>query len=655
MNVVDEKYLSLVDKVLSEGVDKDDRTGVGTRSIFGYQTRFPLSYRNFPILTVKHIVFDSLLHELLWFISGSTNINYLKENDVNIWNQWASESGEVGPVYGYQWRSWPSPDGEKVDQLKNVISGLRENPDSRRHLVSAWNPGMIERMALPPCFPEGVLVKTYGGYREIQNIKEGDMVLSEDGTYQEVKNKFKTEYKGSLVEIDVSYTPDFKSTPNHPFLTNEGWKKASEINSGDWLCISQNQKSKQPVFESKKFKYYNRWDDEYFYENEKNGLSEEEAWMLGYFTGDGWVNHNKEKDSSKINRCYFSINDEKNEEIKSRLEKILGNKLLDVQKSGKSTKYETTSSKWGEVFRRIGQGARSKQVLNEIFNAPKNIIEAFLEGYEEADGCRGYGYIMYTTVSKKLAYGIQKLYAKLGKVAMISEQNRPSKGVIEGREVNVSNTYLIKVRENREHELSSFKIEEDKIWLKVNDVSLKSNSDDYVYNLSVENTNTYTVNNINTHNCHFAFQFYSKPLSYEERRDVFLEWHEGTHRERQPMNEDTLDEYDIPERELTCKISLRSNDIFIGAPFNISSYSLLTILVAKLTDHVPGELVYSIGDAHIYQNHYEQCVEIMNNRSYELPSLKVNDEVEDVDYYSSDDIDLVDYNSNEFLKAPVAT
>lgn len=144
------QYLELLDHVLSNGARKADRTGTGTMSVFGYQMRFDLA-DGFPLMTTKKLHLKSILHELLWFISGSTNTAYLKEKGVKIWDEWADAYGDLGPIYGYQWRSWPAADGRKIDQLATVIKSIRENPDSRRHIVSAWNPGEIEKMALPPC------------------------------------------------------------------------------------------------------------------------------------------------------------------------------------------------------------------------------------------------------------------------------------------------------------------------------------------------------------------------------------------------------------------------------------------------------------------------------------------------------------------------
>jgi thymidylate synthase len=144
------QYLDLLDHVMETGVRKNDRTGTGTISVFGYQMRFNLG-EGFPLLTTKKLHLRSILHELLWFISGETNIRYLKENGVSIWDEWADENGNLGPVYGSQWRSWPASDGRKIDQLRMVMDSVRKSPDSRRHVVSAWNPGELDRMALPPC------------------------------------------------------------------------------------------------------------------------------------------------------------------------------------------------------------------------------------------------------------------------------------------------------------------------------------------------------------------------------------------------------------------------------------------------------------------------------------------------------------------------
>jgi thymidylate synthase len=143
-------YLDLLRHVLEHGARKDDRTGTGTLSVFGYQMRFDLSER-FPLLTTKKVHLKSVVHELLWFIQGSTNVRYLQENGVSIWDEWAAPDGELGPVYGYQWRSWPAPDGRHVDQLSQVIEQIRRDPSSRRLIVSAWNVADIPRMALAPC------------------------------------------------------------------------------------------------------------------------------------------------------------------------------------------------------------------------------------------------------------------------------------------------------------------------------------------------------------------------------------------------------------------------------------------------------------------------------------------------------------------------
>lgn len=143
-------YLDLLQNVLETGTYRDDRTGTGTYSIFGAQARFSLD-PTFPLLTTKKLHLRSIIHELLWFIQGSTNIGYLNENKVTIWDEWADEEGNLGRVYGAQWRNWAAPDGERVDQLADVVESLRNNPNSRRHIVCAWNPGEIQHMALPPC------------------------------------------------------------------------------------------------------------------------------------------------------------------------------------------------------------------------------------------------------------------------------------------------------------------------------------------------------------------------------------------------------------------------------------------------------------------------------------------------------------------------
>lgn len=144
------QYLDLMRHVLDQGHDKSDRTGTGTRSVFGWQMRFDLA-NGFPMVTTKKLHLKSIIHELLWFLQGDTNIRYLQENGVRIWDEWADSAGDLGPVYGKQWRRWETPDGRLVDQISLLVNSLKNNPDSRRHIVSAWNPGDVDSMALPPC------------------------------------------------------------------------------------------------------------------------------------------------------------------------------------------------------------------------------------------------------------------------------------------------------------------------------------------------------------------------------------------------------------------------------------------------------------------------------------------------------------------------
>lgn len=144
------QYLDMMQHVLDNGAKKEDRTGTGTLSVFGYQMRFDLS-KGFPMITTKKLHLKSIIHELIWFLNGDTNIKYLNDNGVRIWNEWADENGDLGPVYGHQWRSWPTPEGNTIDQITHLVDQIKNNPDSRRHIISAWNVSEVNKMALPPC------------------------------------------------------------------------------------------------------------------------------------------------------------------------------------------------------------------------------------------------------------------------------------------------------------------------------------------------------------------------------------------------------------------------------------------------------------------------------------------------------------------------
>ncbi|MBE9481478.1 MAG: thymidylate synthase [Bacteroidetes bacterium] len=144
------QYLDLFEHILKTGIEKKDRTGTGTISVFGYQMRFNLD-KGFPVMTTKKLHLRSIIYELLWFLAGDTNIKFLNDNKVTIWDEWADEKGDLGHIYGYQWRSWPTPDGKHIDQITNLIESIKSNPDSRRHIINAWNVGELDKMALPPC------------------------------------------------------------------------------------------------------------------------------------------------------------------------------------------------------------------------------------------------------------------------------------------------------------------------------------------------------------------------------------------------------------------------------------------------------------------------------------------------------------------------
>jgi thymidylate synthase len=652
MNKLDKQYTDLLQDILDNGTPKSDRTGTGTISVFGRQIRHKMS-EGFPLLTTKKMPFKTIVTELLWFLQGRTDLRYLLENNCHIWtgdaykvydkdfdrehppfsapyptrltekefeekilsdDEFAKEWGELGPIYGKQWRKWRNPtfckiskefgdifDGRthteidcQIDQIANLINDLKTNPDSRRLMVNAWNCSELDQMVLPPCFSSDMLVACIDGYRKISEITINDLVLTEDGSYQKVYELHETKYNNDLLHIRVYGNSKFIGvTPNHPFLVKDkGYINADEITKNDYIGMPINKEEIIPTFETV------IKDNQYSEKLISTKLDNKDYWyLMGYFLGDGWLIDSKKE-------IYFTINDNQIEEVLPRLTNIIG--LARLNNSGVNCKkYVGRKQQLFEILSEFGKYADGKMIPQFIHNGPKHLIEEFIKGYQRADGSITKDGISYTTVSDNIAYGLQLLYAKLNIKASVYYQKKPNKKIIEGREVNQKNTYSINVYQQK-NKSKNYIFDNDYLWLLVKDIE-KTNYNGYVYNISTENNHTYNVFNLVNHNCHYGFQVYTRELSESAR----FNWYGnkiGSHMHHDHIVQE-MNQNNVPTRAISLMWNQRSVDTFLGLPFNIASYGLLLEIIAKEVNMVPDELIGNLGDVHLYSNHIEQAKE----------------------------------------------
>lgn len=678
------QYLDLLQDIMDNGRDKADRTGTGTRSVFGRQMRFDLK-KGFPLITTKKIHLKSVIHELLWFLNGDTNVAYLQDNGVRIWNEWADEEGNLGPIYGKQWREWIDykvvvpHDTERTrelmrrgyeycgildagmlkhlvyvkhhDQITNVMRQLKEDPDSRRIIVSAWNVGDLDDMHLAPCFLAGTPVSVPGGVRNIEDIQKGDEVLSDTATRQTVLQKWVTNYEGDIYNLRVlNCNLPIRCTPNHPFLMRDGsYREAKDLQIGDYVKIPV------PKSKDKPYQYtyrgvinYNKRLKELVYEDKTKVLTLNDYYTLGYFLGNGWY-------TPKRHLVQFSIPVKKVDYVLPRIRQSI--KVCYKKMPSKTCNvYTTNHQAWGYLLTDFGHLAPNKRIPQWVLESPLEYIQEFMNGYMDADGhVDKFGSWMTTTSSRDIAYGIQILFAKLGRASNITFQKRPPTTVIEGRVVNQRDTYTVVAR--KKHLFSPI-IETDGVWMKIRTIE-KQHMSTQVYNLGVSEEHTYIANNIAVHNCHSFYQFYTHELTIDERvdyvqRNDVLRTQWVTDDVRHSETELWLNAHNVPTRALSCQLYQRSCDAVLGKPFNIASYSLLTHMLAQQLNMDVGEFVWTGGDCHIYHNHFEQVKEQLSREPYPLPKLTIVRKPESITDYRYEDFVFVGYQSHPAIKAKVA-
>jgi dihydrofolate reductase/thymidylate synthase len=653
-NVVSEeqKYLDYMKHILDNGNVRDDRTGTGTISVFGNQMKFDIS-QSIPLMTTKRVPFKTIVSELLWMLRGDTDAKILERKGIKIWSGNTSrefldkrglehyEEGILGAGYGFQYRHFGANysqtfgDTSKidtsliggVDQLKYVEDLLKNDPFSRRIMISAWNPPDFKKTALVPCFPGGTLVLTNNGYKNIENVLLSDKLFTHKGNWKDIVNLQQKEYNDEMYEFQLMYnSKKIKATKEHPFFVRnverkkDGtiisyskepyWCDAKNITKNHIMCLPINKSNKIPEFNINKG--INQYKDDIINKKIEN---KNEWFMLGYFIGDGWINL-----KDRENKFNFVINKTQMyvfEKISSIVHLTFKNETESV------TTYTCSNKIWWEIIKDFGHLAHNKKIPEWVQDAPKEYIEWFIEGYLAADGCKtDKNYETYTTVSADLAYGLQRLYAKLKKMLSVTYQIRPKTKIIEGRTVNQRNTYnmrLVKISKrkyikNVDDDYINFPV------LKIN----KEIKNTKVYNFEVVDDNSYTVQNISVHNCHYSIQFYVT----EEQNEKYL----------------------------SCMFIMRSSDGLLGLPCNILGYSVLTYILAKKYNMKPKELVYISGDGHIYQNHVPMVKEQMTRVPRPFPKLKLDDSIitKQWNEITEDDFEIIGYHPYEAIKAPMA-
>lgn len=578
LHTEEKQYMDLLKKVLSLGETKIDRTNVGTISLFGNQIEFDVS-TYFPLLTTKRVAFRVVFEELMWFLRGQTDNKILNSKNVNIWNGNSSreymtsrgleyEDGELGPIYGAQWRNFGgihdtsiknhiSTGTDGIDQIKRIIKDLQENPDSRRLIVSAWNPKDIDKMSLPPCFTEDCIVNTLEGYKPIKSVLSTDYLLTHKNRFDKISSIQTREYSGNFYNIKTYYSSTVTTTEKHPFYCvfsenvidtinmeklDISWVNACDLTKNHYIGVNIHTPSSDSIT-----KY----------------MSNHVMYIVGYFHACGYLNSRrgivhltytkKMCEFLKFNHITYKLREDKT------IIEICSIELYDVCK---------------------------KDNLEWVYKSEN--INYFIEGFNSV-------YSKQVFSHEKCLY-LQTIMLYRNIVLSITK---------------ISSGYRLSILNKH------FFIKEGYLWVKVKSISsFKDNKT--VYNFSVENDNSYCVNNLIVHNCHMIWQLF--------RRGEYID----------------------------CKLNLRSNDLFLGAPFNIASYSLLLYIVCSFTKYKPGRLIYSIGDAHIYKNHIEAVKTQLSRPLRTLPTLKIVNKKENIEDYEYSDFKLFDYNPHDTIRGEMA-
>lgn len=613
-NSYENQILNLYSNVLSYGENRVDRTGTGTLSKFGHQMKFNISH-SIPLLTTKNVPWKMCIKELLWFLQGHTDTTILEKQGIKIWKENTSrefldkrnldyKEGVLGAGYGWQWRFSGAEYDEKYadtrngkprdgfDQIQNVIDTLKTDPSSRRILVNAWNPKDLEKMALPPCFVKDTLILTKRGYLKIQDVHYNDFLYTHKGEWKPIVDIQVKEYTDDMYRIGT------KGNPNDILCTKDHPFYVTENTGGSlepYWCHARDLKNKHNlilVINQKK---------KIPCELESSAQLEQML-TLGFLFGElyGCLKMNE--------NCLVYM---KRTNVDESMYDYL--KLLYTPKESASTKSwfndkQITTYTIDTLSNKNLSFIKEQRIPEWIQDAPKNYIKEFLKGYSIAttrteNKSKGQPEKLRCKTIET-AYAIQRLYAKIGVYSSIQSDETDFNLTTDIYNKNIDEKYLYYPIEGIVIECGSY-------------IPTR------VYNFEVEDDHSYTVQNVAVHNCHYTFQFYA---SGQDMKD------------------------------LSCHIMLRSNDCFLGAPFNAFEYSVLTYIIAKKCDMKPKNLVYTISDAHIYTNHIEQVKEQLNRVLRCEPVLLLSDSIKnkEFDEMTIDDFEVVGYFPDTSIKGAMA-
>ena len=634
------RYINLLREIYFSGDNRADRTGVGTKSMFAKTLEFDISER-IPLLTVKKMVYESVLKEILFFVSGSTDTKELEAVGVNYWRGNTS----------------------------------RKFLDDRKLNYQEGDMG--------PCFVAGTMIATQNGYKKIEDVLIDDMLYTHTGELHSICNLQQRNFAGDLFTIKARYHPKIQCTDEHPFycrkyqIKREGKERKNTVilDDPEWISAKDLDKS-----------YLIGMPIEQTEETPKiNGLvlDKPEYWfMMGYFLGDGWIQEPEQ------HRIHFAIADSQNNNIVSKLRQVLNIAIKTSEKTSKCEVYRVGNKQWYEILSHFGKYAHGKKIPEWVHKAPKNLIEKFLDGYCSADGCirktKTNESRRFTTVSPDIAYSLQRLYLKLGKFASISFQKRSYKKKFSEQREKESfyrDCYFIEIYDSPRRNNYSM-IDGNHAWFAISNIQ-KEKTKTKVFNFEVETDNSYIANNLAVHNC-YGFQWRFWGAEYEgahenytgkgidQLRNLICGLRDDPLSRRHIMTclnvadfdrmvlypcHHTVQFYVSSDRQhLDCMMHQRSGDMALGVPTNIFMYAVLTYMIAHVCNYKPRKLTITIGDAHIYNSHASGVERMLDRtpRPWATLRFKDPDKIRDIDQFKFDNFIIENYTSWPFIQLQMA-